>query len=225
MDQAVGFGTFANGGVAHAGYLVQEVTDAGGHVLYKHKDAGQRAMDPRVANDVSLTLEPIAGSSGVPLADGRPSAAKTGTEGIGPNTAGNSDAWMVGYTPQVSTAVWVGSGDSTHPVYDANGNPEYGRDLPGKTWKLFMDSYLSGQPAVPMPTTQQIFGGTDVPSTPPPSTHSQPTTPVPPSTPPPSTSHPSTSVSLLPPITLSSPTSPTPSPPPSTRTRTPTPSP
>ena len=75
-------------------------------------------MDPRVANDVTLSLEPIAAWSGDALAGGRPSAAKTGTEGIefGKNRGGNSDAWMVGFTPQVSTAVWVGSGNATEPI-------------------------------------------------------------------------------------------------------------
>ena len=61
-------------------------------------------------------------------------------------TNGNSDAWMVGYTPQVSAAVWVGSGDSTHAIVSASGGPEYGRDLPGRAWKAFMDTYLAGQP-------------------------------------------------------------------------------
>ncbi len=133
IDQAVGFSTFANGGVEHDGYLVQSVTDANGNVLYEHKSDGHRALDPKVANDVTLTLEPIAGFSGDALDGGRPSAAKTGTEGIGsgPNVGKNSDAWMVGFTPQVSAAVWVGSGDSTHAIYNSGGGNEYGRDLSG----------------------------------------------------------------------------------------------
>ena len=94
------------------------------------------------------------------LAKGRPSAAKTGTVGIesGPGKGQNSDAWMVGFTPQVSTAVWVGSGDSSTPVYSASGGEEYGRDLPGRTWKAFMDEYLSGQPDQTLPTKQLILG-------------------------------------------------------------------
>ena len=31
------------------------------------------------------------------------------------------------------------------PIYNANGSPLYGADLPGQTWKLFMDTYLKGQ--------------------------------------------------------------------------------
>ena len=66
---------------------------------------------------------------------------------------------MVGFTPQVSAAVWVGSGNSTGPIVNAAGRPEYGADLPGKTWALFMDTYLAGQPALPMATKQLITGG------------------------------------------------------------------
>jgi membrane peptidoglycan carboxypeptidase len=167
IDQAVAFSTFADGGIEHDGYLVQKVTDANGHVLYQHKDDSHRAIDSKVANDVTLTLEPIAGFSGDAL-DGRPSAAKTGTEGIGsgPDNGRNSDAWMVGFTPQVSTAVWVGSSDSTHAIYDAAGGNEYGRDLPGKAWKLFMDSYLAGKPSLSLPSTQQITNAPNVPVSP-----------------------------------------------------------
>ena len=164
IDQAVGFASFVNGGKRNSPYFVQTVTDAQGEVVYRHKDSSSRGLDPRVANDVTLTLEPVAQWSGVPLDGGRVSGSKTGTEGIeqGPEKGGNSDAWMVGYTPQVSAAVWVGSGDSTHAIKNAFGGAEYGRDLPGRTWQLFMNTYLAGKPNLPMPTKQLITGGTNL---------------------------------------------------------------
>ncbi len=212
IDQAVGFSTFATGGVEHNGYLVQKVTDSTGHVLYEHHGSSHRAFDPKVANDVTLTLEPIAGFSDVGLAD-RPSAAKTGTEGIGsgPNIGKNSDAWMVGFTPQVSTAVWVGSGDSTHAIYSASGGMEYGRDLPGKAWKLFMDSYLSGKPVLSLPSTQQITEGQNLSASPTPTPTTVTPSPTPTTTPPTSTPTPSTT----PPTT----TPPTSSPPPTSTSK------
>jgi membrane peptidoglycan carboxypeptidase len=162
LDQAVGFGTFADNGKQHNAYFVQKVTDSTGSVVYQHRVGGTQALDPKVANDVTLTMEPIAAYSHDPLSGGRVSAAKTGTEGIQNDPMGNnSDAWMVGYTPQVSAAVWVGSGDSVTPIYNAAGNPEYGSDLPGKTWALFMDSYLAKAPNLPMASKQLITGGTN----------------------------------------------------------------
>jgi membrane peptidoglycan carboxypeptidase len=163
LDQAVGFATFDNNGTANSGYFVQSATASDGTVVYKHQAHPTKAMDPKVANDVTLAMEPIAGYSSDPLNNGRVSAAKTGTEGIGTgNLGGNSDAWMVGFTPQVSAAVWVGSGNSTTPIVDAYGSPEYGRDLPGRTWALFMNTYLASQPDLPLATTQMIHGGENV---------------------------------------------------------------
>jgi membrane peptidoglycan carboxypeptidase len=217
IDLAFGFATLANAGVANPAYFVQSATDSSGAVVYRHKGTPTKALDPKVAIDVTLTLEPVASWAGFPLDDGRVSAAKTGTEGIFNDPRGNnSDAWTVGYTPQVSAAVWVGSGNSTTPIFDANGLPEYGRDLPGKTWKLFMDTYLAGAPKLPMATTQQITGGHDLasppatnsgppatasaPSTAPPSTTATPTVPAGPTAPP---TAPATLPSTLPPGTVS----------------------
>ena len=163
IDQAVGYATLANAGAMNPAYFVQKATDSSGNVVYSHSGKAKQAIDPKVANDVTLTMEPIAKSSGFALANGRVSAAKTGTEGIFQDPNGNnSDAWTVGYTPQVAAAVWVGSGNSTTPIYNASGNPEYGKDLPGKTWKLFMDAYLKGKPNLPMATKQMIGTGIDL---------------------------------------------------------------
>ena len=171
IDQAVGFATFANGGKANSSYFVQEAKASDGEVVYRHKSSEKQAVDPKVANDVTMTLEPIAGWSGVPLAGGRPSAAKTGTEGIqfGKDKGGNSDAWMVGFTPQVSAAVWVGSGDSTSAIVNSYGAPEYGRDLPGQAWKLFMDTWLANKKVEQLPDKQLIGAPAPATSSAPPS--------------------------------------------------------
>jgi membrane peptidoglycan carboxypeptidase len=195
LDQASGFATFADDGVQNTAFMVQKATASDGEVVYQHKAAPKRALDPRVANDVTLGMEPIASWSTVGLSGGRASAAKTGTEGIGTGTTGNSDAWMVGFTPQVSAAVWVGSGSSA-PIVNSYGAPEYGKDLPGRTWQAFMDSYLTGKPNAPMPTQQLIpaggLAGTPLGSQTPSPT---PTTSAPPSDTAPGT--PSSSLSLI----------------------------
>jgi membrane peptidoglycan carboxypeptidase len=145
---------------------VQKATASDGSIVYTHHSSTKQAIDKRVANDTTLTLEPIAAWSNDPLANGRPSAAKTGTEGITKTgSVDNSDAWMVGFTPQVSASVWVGTGFSK-PIFNAAGQPLYGADLPGKTWKLFMDTYLAGKPKLKLPSKQLIAanGGTPKPS-------------------------------------------------------------
>jgi membrane peptidoglycan carboxypeptidase len=101
----------------------------------------------------------------VGLDGGRDSAAKTGTAGVSPKSTANSDAWLVGFTPQVSSAVWIGTG-LRKAIVDSNGNPMYGRELPGQIWKDFMDRYLAGKPNLPLPNKQLIAanGGTPKPS-------------------------------------------------------------
>jgi membrane peptidoglycan carboxypeptidase len=209
IDQAVGFATFANNGKRNDPFFVRKVTDSSGDVVYQHRAAAKQALDPKVANDVTLTLEPIAAWSNRPLDGGRVSAAKTGTEGIPGGTA-NSDAWMVGYTPQVSAVVWTGSGNSVTPIYNSYGGAEYGSDLPGRTWKLFMDTYLAGKPLLPMATKQMITGGKSTAATPTP-THST-TTPTPTKSTPTfsrSTGFSTPPTSSAPPVTSSNPATPT----------------
>ncbi len=52
---------------------------------------------------------------------------------------------MVGFTPKVSTAVWVGT-DKPQAMTTVQGNQVYGRTLPGGTWQKFMNRYLDGTP-------------------------------------------------------------------------------
>ena len=213
LDQASGFATLANGGKQNDAFIVEKATGSDGTVVYTHKPDEKQAIDKKVANDVTLTLEPVASWSGVPLADGRTNAAKTGTEGISPTSPDNSDAWMVGYTPQVSAAVWVGTGLSK-PIFNASGSPEYGSDLPGHAWKLFMDTYLAGQPNMQMATEQMIDANGDQPAPSP--TYTPPTT-----TPTPTTTTPKPTFSVT--SGFPTPTKTKPTPTPTTTTPTPTP--
>ena len=86
----------------------------------------------------------VAASGGIAPA-GRPVAGKTGTVQHPTLNGQNKDAWMVGYTPSVSTAVWVGT-DQSDPIKNAAGRPVFGRMLPGSIWQTFMTGALRGTP-------------------------------------------------------------------------------
>ena len=144
IDQAQGYGVFATGGTLHPAHFVAKVVDATGRVVYQHEDKSSQAIDSKVANDVTFSMKPVAAASEDPLADGRESASKTGTQQF-LDTGGNSDAWMVGFTPKVSAAVWVGT-DKPQAMTTVQGNQVFGRTLPGVTWQRFMNNYLSGTP-------------------------------------------------------------------------------
>ncbi|GAB3311696.1 penicillin-binding protein [Epidermidibacterium keratini] len=147
-DMASAFATYAAGGVKRTPYMVQKVTDSAGNVLYEHQDDGEQVVSSEVANDVSYALEGVASYSNDPLADGRPSAAKTGTVQLGDEN--NKDAWMVGYTPQLSTAVWIGS-QGSDPIVTSTGKIIYGAGIPGKIWQQYMNTVLDGAEIMDMP--------------------------------------------------------------------------
>ncbi len=70
---------------------------------------------------------------------GCPAAGKTGT------TSNYTDAWFVGYTPKLSTAVWVGYPNSDVYMNDVNGlGPGYGGTLAAPIWQDFMQSASHG---------------------------------------------------------------------------------
>jgi penicillin-binding protein 1A len=67
----------------------------------------------------------------------RPAAGKTGT------TENYGDAWFVGYTPQLVTAVWVGYPNVLRPMEtEFDGDPVAGGTFPALIWKSFMEKAL-----------------------------------------------------------------------------------
>lgn len=106
------------------------------------------ALAPNVAATMNYALEyTMTHGTGrfARLAGGRTSAGKTGT------SQGSAQTWFVGYTPQLSTAVWVGSAEGEAPHFRINFNGRFIRTLFGSTlaapmWRDFMNRALEGQP-------------------------------------------------------------------------------
>ena len=158
IDQAVGFATFANGGVHRNPFFVAKVTDsAGNQLLGPPSDEGEQVIPADVANDVTFAIEGVAQYSRRALESGREVASKTGT--VGSTDEDNSDAWMVGYTPSMSTAVWMGS-DTNQPIVNADGGIIYGAGLPGAIWQQYMNAVLKGTPKENLPDKALITGDT-----------------------------------------------------------------
>ncbi len=147
IDMASAYATLADSGIYHAPHFVEKVVNAQGEVLFdasSEENAGERRIEADVADNVSSAMLPIPGySNGHTLAGGRPAAAKTGTHQLG-DTGQNRDAWMVGYTPQLSTAVWVGTVKGDVPLVTSWGGSVYGSGLPADIWKATMDGALEG---------------------------------------------------------------------------------
>ena len=174
VDMASAYATLAASGVYHKPHLVQKVVNAEGQVLFDAgtSESGDQRIDKAVADNVTAAMQPIAGySNGHNLAGGRPSAAKTGTVQLGDTGAtkeANKDAWMVGYTPSLSTAVWVGTVADNVPLVTASGAEVYGSGLPSDIWKSTMDNALKGTSNETFPKPTEIGGYAGVPAAPPP---------------------------------------------------------
>jgi len=148
---ASAYATFAADGMRREPFFVRQYASSRGTVEYQHLDKPQPAFDradlernTQLARNVTATMTDVARSSQIPLAGGREVAAKTGTHQLG-DTGHNSAAWTVGYTPSISTAVWVGDPANT-ALKTATGGDVFGRGVPGAIWQRFMNSYLTGAP-------------------------------------------------------------------------------
>ncbi|MGE2722411.1 transglycosylase domain-containing protein [Mycolicibacterium celeriflavum] len=185
IDMASAYATLAASGVYHKPHFVQKVVNSEGEVLFdasQQDNSGEQRIEKKVADNVTSAMQPIAAySNGHALAGGRPSAAKTGTNQLG-DTDSNRDAWMVGYTPSLSTAVWVGTTEGTKPLENKWGSPIYGSGLPSDIWKATMDGALEDTDTESFPKPEEIGGYAGVPQAPPPpSTTAAPTETTPPS--------------------------------------------
>ncbi|SNR27374.1 Membrane carboxypeptidase (penicillin-binding protein) [Haloechinothrix alba] len=184
-DMAAAFATFAADGIQRDSHLISKLTTDDGETIYQHRPEGEPAFasdeeeSEQIAGNVTQTLEPVLPYSNLSCAGGRPCAGKTGTH-QSHEEGENSQAWMAGYTPSISIAVWVGDSGSD-PIRDANGAKIYGSGLPGQIWKDFTDTYLEGtphedftevetigEPAQPPRPTEWEQGGGDPDDAPPP---------------------------------------------------------
>ena len=148
LDMAAGIQTISNGGVHQEPYYVDFIENAAGDQTYAHFDPGTEQLDADAAFEtVDIMKGVIRGGTGrrAALENERPAFGKTGTQ------ENNTNAWFVGGTKQLATAVWVGDPDAYTEMIGIEGF-EYskiqGGTYPGEIWKSFMDAAHFGQPNV-----------------------------------------------------------------------------
>ena len=153
-DLASVYATLAAGGNHTDRHIVELVTKGEGSadIWYSARPSSVRAVDPTVAADVTTVLHHVAVATGQP--EGHEAAAKAGTQQWG-NTSDNQDAWIAGYTPNLATAVWIGSA-TPGPLRDATGAPIAGDGLPTRLWREFMTDALRQTPPAALPAPAHV---------------------------------------------------------------------
>lgn len=125
VEMAGAFSVFASGGIKHDLKSILKVTDARGKIIYeynKDSDKGRQVLDPQIAYEISSILSDnnarsaIFGSHSALAFSGKTIAAKTGT------TSSFKDAWTVGFSKNIATAVWVGNNDAKAMKNGADGS-------------------------------------------------------------------------------------------------------
>ncbi len=117
LEQASGFAVFANGGQRAERTFVDRIEDYRGNVLFSNQPTLTQVIKPETAITMIQMLNGvITNGTGSTIAGyvNYPAGGKTGT------TQQGCDAWWVGFTPDLSAAVWVGNEDNT-PMYGASG--------------------------------------------------------------------------------------------------------
>jgi penicillin-binding protein 1A len=146
IELARAYATFAAGGYridtktfGDAPRVVDEIVAPGGRALVRRDQTSKKVFSDRTAAWVNEMLQGVVerGSGVRAQLPGWTEAGKTGT------TENYGDAWFVGYTPRLVTAVWVGYPEGLKPMLtEFEGEPVAGGTYPALIWKSFMEKAL-----------------------------------------------------------------------------------
>jgi penicillin-binding protein 2D len=139
LEMCSAYCTLAANGTHYAPIAVTKVVDRDGATIFNATPQGTQVLKPEIAHAATEMLKGVIQFGTASRADiGRPAAGKTGT------SQENRDNWFVGYTPQLSTAVWVG-----YPVERTiyvNGSKGFGGTVAAPIWATFMRKALGNAP-------------------------------------------------------------------------------
>jgi penicillin-binding protein 1A len=140
LEHVSAFTVFPNDGIRIDPHMIRRVTSYDGALLEEAHPEVHDVVSPEVARTMTAMLEEVIqfGTGMQARALGRPSAGKTGT------TQDYTDAWFIGFTPQLTSGVWVGFDDKQISL----GKKETGARAALPIWLEFMQGALSGVPEV-----------------------------------------------------------------------------
>ena len=114
LEMATAYGVLANNGIKTEPYAITKILDRDGRVIYEAHPNKEIVLSSETSYLMTDMLRSVINQGTGWRADlDRPVAGKTGT------TNNYTDAWFVGYTPDLVTSVWIGEDNLQEMVYDA----------------------------------------------------------------------------------------------------------
>jgi penicillin-binding protein 1A len=153
LEMANVFATLADGGWRNTPIAITKVAFPDGHVdaNWGQPHRVKVLSDGVTATETQILAANVQGGTAVKSAISCPTAAKTGT------TDELVDAWLDGYTPNYSTAVWMGYPSREVPMTSVHGEPQQGGRLPADIWHAYMAAVTEHQPCVPFPPATEAI--------------------------------------------------------------------
>ncbi|MFN3219022.1 MAG: transglycosylase domain-containing protein [Acidimicrobiales bacterium] len=154
MDMAEAYATIASGGIHHEPYFIERIEDRNGNVIYDRKDdpryQGTRVISEEIACWTTQALAAnVTGGTGTGASlPTQVSAGKTGT------AEEFRDAWYVGFTPHLATAVWMGNPDTNEDQMLGIGGlgSVTGGSFPAQAFRVFNTAYHERLDPEPFPS-------------------------------------------------------------------------
>jgi 1A family penicillin-binding protein len=154
LDMATAYSVFANEGIKNETTGILSVEDASGDLLEEYEQKETRVLDAQVTRQISDVLSdnaarsPLFGVNSLLNFGSVDVAAKTGT------TNDYRDAWIVGYTPNISVVAWAGNNDNRSMAKKTSGlivSPMWAEFM-----RLAIEKYPAGNFTEPSPTPENI---------------------------------------------------------------------
>ncbi|WP_244271701.1 MULTISPECIES: PBP1A family penicillin-binding protein [unclassified Pseudovibrio] len=142
LEIAAAYVPFSNGGYGVVPHVVRQIRNEHGKVLYRRSGDGTgRVVRGDKLSEINIMMaQTVYGGTGKrALLAGRPAGGKTGT------TQGYKDAWFIGYTNSLTTAVWLGN-DNNKPMKKVSGGT-----LPAEIWAWVMETEHQDIPIARLP--------------------------------------------------------------------------
>jgi len=147
LEMASAYSTIPNKGVHEPAYFIDKVEDRNGKVIFQHQSSGVRAISAQTACLATDILQQNVqfGTGTRAKLPKQDAAGKTGT------TQDFADAWFVGFTPYITTAVWMGNPTSRVPMNNIGGTQNFGGTFPAMTWQKYNQIVHENAPPIPFP--------------------------------------------------------------------------